>query len=61
MDIKKVIADLAKAIQQSSNTKAIFGDPQQLEKKTIIPVAEVNISLGGGGTGTGSLAVPGDF
>jgi uncharacterized spore protein YtfJ len=50
-----VVRDIAHAIEAEGNTKAIFGAPAKLDQHTIIPVATLEIGLGGGGGGGGSF------
>jgi uncharacterized spore protein YtfJ len=43
MDAKDIIADVTEKIQKNANVKAIFGDPYEKGKITVIPVAKVSI------------------
>ena len=53
MDAQKVLMDITKSIEKNTNVKAVFGEPQKIGKKIIIPVASVKGFAGAGG-GEGS-------
>ena len=42
---------VAETIQKEANVRAVFGEPQKLDNKTLIPVAKVAVSGGAGGGG----------
>ncbi len=43
--------EVAQTIQKEANVQAVFGTPQKLDNKTLIPVAKVSVGAGGGGGG----------
>lgn len=47
-DIARVVAQ---TIQKEANVQAVFGPPQKLDQKSLIPVAKVSVGGGGGGGG----------
>jgi uncharacterized spore protein YtfJ len=51
MSIEDIAAKVAETIQKEANINAIFGEPKKLDEHTIVPVARVEISMGGGGGG----------
>lgn len=58
MAINQVFESLAERLHSSATVKSIYGEPIQIEDRTIIPVARVAYGLGGG-SGTGPLATEG--
>jgi len=52
MDIKDVIKEVTENIQNNANVKAVFGEPYEKGKITVIPVSRVSI-CGFGGRGPG--------
>jgi uncharacterized spore protein YtfJ len=56
MAINQVFESLAERLQSSATVKSIYGDPIQIEDRTIIPVARVAYGLGGG---SGTAPSPG--
>lgn len=53
MSDSSFVERLAATIQTSANARQIFGDPVEKDGVTIIPVARVAWSFGGGGVGQG--------
>ncbi len=53
MSDSSFVERLASTIQTSANARQIFGDPVEKNGVTIIPVARVAWSFGGGGIGQG--------
>jgi uncharacterized spore protein YtfJ len=51
--LANIVNDVTKAIQAEGNSRAIFGEPLQLETHKVIPVAAIEIGMGGGGAGAG--------
>jgi uncharacterized spore protein YtfJ len=49
MDIHEILKEVSDNIEKTANVKTVFGDPIQVEGRTIIPVATVSVSGGGGG------------
>ncbi len=50
MNVKEVIEEITEKIQKNATVKAVFGDPVEKGKITVIPVATVSIRGGGGGS-----------
>ena len=46
-----IVRRVAETIQQEANVRAVFGEPQQLDNRTVIPVAKIVVAGGGGGGG----------
>lgn len=49
MDLKETISGIIAEIEKKGDVKAVFGEPIKEGNVTIIPVASLNISGGGGG------------
>ncbi|MFC1617085.1 spore germination protein GerW family protein [Candidatus Margulisiibacteriota bacterium] len=49
MKIQEFIKSIADKVQESANIKKIYGDPIEVQGKTIIPVARIAYGFGGGG------------
>ena len=52
MSEQELVTSIADRLKASGDVKVIFGEPQVLEGKTIVPVASVAYGFGGG-SGTG--------
>jgi uncharacterized spore protein YtfJ len=48
---EELIADMSERLKAAANVKVVFGDPQVIEGKTIIPVAVASYGFGAGGPG----------
>lgn len=59
MNFEHLARHVAQAIEATAHTRAVFGDPLQVGACTIVPVAVVSTSLGGGGGVTKLLGVGG--
>lgn len=49
--IEDIAHQVAETIQKEANVRAVFGEPQKLDEKTVIPVAKITVSGGAGGGG----------
>lgn len=49
--LEDIAHHVAETIQKEANVWAVFGEPQRLDNKTVIPVAKVSVSGGAGGGG----------
>lgn len=56
MNTQQAIRDVAKAIAEEADVRAVFGEPLKVGKQSVIPVARIRIHVGGG-LGTGNLEV----
>jgi uncharacterized spore protein YtfJ len=48
MDLQKYFDNIEQVLSSSANVKTVFGDPINVQEKTIIPVARVRYGFGGG-------------
>ena len=55
MTTEEVIREVAKAIADEADVRAVFGDPLKLEGQAIIPVATIRIHFSGGIGGMGRM------
>ena len=51
VELGSIIGKIGETIQNEANVKAVFGAPIQLETRSLVPVALVSVTLGGGGGG----------
>ena len=51
MSDQEIVTSIADRLKASADAKIVFGEPQVLEGKTIVPVASVAYGFGGGGGG----------
>ena len=51
MSEQEVVTSIADRLKASGDVKVVFGEPQVIEGKTIVPVASVAYAFGGGGGG----------
>ncbi len=49
MDVQTVINSVTERVKDTANVRVVFGDPVEARDVTIIPVAAVKVSGGGGG------------
>jgi uncharacterized spore protein YtfJ len=57
MQLDSLIHEIGETIQREASVKTVFGDPIKLDEHTVIPVALVTVSFGGGlGGGHGTAA-----
>ena len=49
MDAKQLIANVTEQVEKTANVRAVFGEPVQADGVTLIPVACIKVSGGGGG------------
>jgi uncharacterized spore protein YtfJ len=49
--IEDIAQQVAETIQKEANVRAVFGEPQTIDTKTVIPVAKVTVNGGAGGGG----------
>lgn len=56
MAIEDVVREVAKALFDEADVRAVFGDPLKLDGHTVIPVSMVRIRLAGGGGGSAEVA-----
>ncbi len=52
MAFEEIVKQVAETIQKEANARAVFAEAMKLDTHVVIPVAAVQISLGGGGTGS---------
>jgi len=55
--VGEVAREIAHAVETEANVKAVFGAPIELGDKTVIPVASVWVSFGGGGGVAGATGL----
>src|SRR4051812_14558369 len=48
-NLDTIVSKISEAIQNEASVRAVFGAPLKLDQHTIIPVAVVSVTLGGGG------------
>jgi hypothetical protein len=51
VDLVNLVHSIAEAVERSGNAKGVFGEPLKLETQTVVPVAVVTVTFGGGGVG----------
>ena len=56
MTTQEAIRDVARAIAEEADVRAVFGEPLKLKGQSVIPVARIRIHVAGG-LGTGNLEV----
>jgi uncharacterized spore protein YtfJ len=49
MPVQQLLQSIADKVRSSASVKSVYGDPVEMEGKTIIPVARVVYGFGGGG------------
>ena len=49
MNVQEYLKEIGERLQSSATVKKVYGDPVEVEGKTIIPVARVRYGFGGGG------------
>ncbi len=54
MEVKQLIKEIKENLEESANTKSIFGDVMKVDDVSIIPVGSFTMK-GGGGGGFGSM------
>ena len=53
MSEQEIVTSIADRLKASGDVKVVFGEPQVIEGKTIVPVASVAYGFGGGPQGEG--------
>jgi uncharacterized spore protein YtfJ len=53
IDIHEVLKEVSENIEKTADAKTVFGDPIKVGHRTIIPVATISVSTGGGIGGRG--------
>src|SRR5690349_20867846 len=48
MGMEDVVKDIAELIALEGNVQAVFGKPVDIDGRTVVPVARVNVRVGGG-------------
>lgn len=50
MKKEEFFKELTENLKETADVRKVFGEPVTLEKRTIIPVAEIKLGVGGGGS-----------